>query len=161
MGCVLQMVVVSFLHPHEWVAISKTHLTWLNQGFSLNLKFWSQFWGCIWKLGYEEGKLKGELFDDSLSYFEKLISNGDKIGIYSSGSIQAQKLLLEYSQHGNISQLFRQRFLYDRVFGKKFQNAVSDADQCSDCDRWKATILTQLQLEISEKRILIKLSKIL
>ena len=86
-------------------------------------------------MGYEEGKLKGELFEDSLPYFEKLISNGDKIGIYSSGSIQAQKLLLEYSQHGNIAQLFRERYLYERVYGKKFQNAVSGADQCPDCDR--------------------------
>ena len=97
---------------HLWSSmhvIRKTHLTLLNQGFNLNLKLWILFWGCIWKLGYEEGKLKGELFADSLPYFEKLISNGDKIGIYSSGSIQAQKLLLEYSQHGNIVKLFRHR----------------------------------------------------
>ena len=94
---------------HVASAIRKDALYSINDlAIILDLK--SQFSGCIWKSGYEKGTLKGELFNDSLPYFEKLITNGDLIGIYSSGSIQAQKLLLEYSQHGNIAKLFRQRF---------------------------------------------------
>ena len=107
--CLFPMIVVwydSILYSPSHVPYERRTL--FDRRFSLN--FQSQFWGCIWKSGYEKGTLKGELFDDSLPYFEKLITNGDLIGIYSSGSIQAQKFLLEYSQHGNIAKLFRQRF---------------------------------------------------
>jgi len=61
--------------------------------------------GKIWKTGYENGALKGELFSDVLPAIKKWKEQGKRVAIYSSGSVLAQKLLFKYSQNGDISGL--------------------------------------------------------
>ncbi|KAL9642782.1 hypothetical protein ABK040_009857 [Willaertia magna] len=61
-----------------------------------------QLQGNMWISGYENGELKGEVYDDAFNLFERAISLNKKIYIYSSGSVQAQKLLFQYSTHGNL-----------------------------------------------------------
>ena len=50
--------------------------------------------GFVWKKAYEEGDIKGHVYDDVPTCFNKWRANGLKIGIFSSGSIHAQKLLV-------------------------------------------------------------------
>ncbi|KAF0975180.1 hypothetical protein FDP41_005933 [Naegleria fowleri] len=61
-----------------------------------------QLQGHMWKSGYENGQLRGELYDDAFHFFERIRDHSCKIYIYSSGSVQAQKLLFQYSTHGNL-----------------------------------------------------------
>ena len=61
--------------------------------------------GKIWKEGYENGFLKGELFPDVLPAISRWKSERKRVAIYSSGSVLAQKLLFKYSQNGDISGL--------------------------------------------------------
>ncbi|HEX2897256.1 MAG TPA: acireductone synthase [candidate division Zixibacteria bacterium] len=61
--------------------------------------------GKIWKAGYENGALKGELFPDVLPSIKRWKKQEKQVAIYSSGSVLAQKLLFKYSQNGDISHL--------------------------------------------------------
>jgi enolase-phosphatase E1 len=58
--------------------------------------------GKIWKAGFESGELKGTLFADVPPAFERWSREG-KVAIYSSGSVEAQKLLFRYSIFGDLT----------------------------------------------------------
>jgi len=66
--------------------------------------------GKMWKKGYENGDLKGHIFPDFVPMLEWMKSNGVKVHVYSSGSIQAQKLLFGYSSHGDLTSFFKTHF---------------------------------------------------
>ncbi len=59
--------------------------------------------GFVWKKAYEEGAIKGHVYDDVPTCFNKWRTLGLKIGIFSSGSIHAQKLLFQHSCFGDLS----------------------------------------------------------
>ncbi|XP_070493170.1 enolase-phosphatase E1 [Chironomus tepperi] len=59
--------------------------------------------GKIWKYAFESKVVTGHLFEDVIRNFEKWTNNGIKIYIYSSGSVEAQKLLFKYSNSGDLS----------------------------------------------------------
>lgn len=58
--------------------------------------------GRIWKEGYEAGVLKGQLFPDVKPAFQAILDAGHRIAIYSSGSVEAQKLIFGYSTDGDL-----------------------------------------------------------
>lgn len=74
--------------------------------------------GKIWQAGYLDGSLKGEVYEDVLALFEAVSNQEDvRACIYSSGSVQAQKLLFANSEHGDLT-----RYLsgyYDTLTGPK------------------------------------------
>lgn len=57
--------------------------------------------GKIWKAGFESGELKGTLFADVPAAFERWARAG-KVAIYSSGSVEAQKLLFGHTIDGDL-----------------------------------------------------------
>ncbi|KAI8325956.1 2,3-diketo-5-methylthio-1-phosphopentane phosphatase [Martensiomyces pterosporus] len=58
--------------------------------------------GYMWKFGYESGQLKGILYDDAVDAIKRWVDKGRRVFIYSSGSVEAQKMLLRYSDHGDM-----------------------------------------------------------
>ena len=58
--------------------------------------------GKIWKAGFENGELKGTLFADVPAAFERWSKTG-RVAIYSSGSVEAQKLFFRYSSRGDLT----------------------------------------------------------
>lgn len=58
--------------------------------------------GKIWKAGFESGELKGTLFEDVPEAFRRWAANG-RVAIYSSGSVDAQKLLFRHSVFGDLT----------------------------------------------------------
>ncbi len=66
--------------------------------------------GKIWKAGYEDGSLKGELFPDVVPAIKRWKAEGRQVCIYSSGSVLAQKLIFRYSYEGDISPLIDSYF---------------------------------------------------
>jgi len=58
--------------------------------------------GLIWKRGYDNGSIQGHVYSDVLKAFKKWTDQKIKIYIYSSGSVQAQKLLFLNSVDGNL-----------------------------------------------------------
>jgi enolase-phosphatase E1 len=58
--------------------------------------------GRIWKTGFESGALKGTLFSDVPPALERW-SRHARTAIYSSGSVDAQRLLFRYSTFGDLT----------------------------------------------------------
>lgn len=59
--------------------------------------------GRIWQQGYTTGALKGEVYPDVRDAFVRWTAGGARIGIFSSGSVLAQKLLFANSTAGDLS----------------------------------------------------------
>jgi len=66
--------------------------------------------GMIWREGFVSGELKGHLYPEVKGCFEKWQAAGLTLAIYSSGSVQAQKLLFGYSQEGDLTPLLSAYF---------------------------------------------------
>lgn len=58
--------------------------------------------GKIWKAGFEAGELVGTVFPDVPEAMERW-SRHAKVAIYSSGSVEAQKLLFSHSSAGDLT----------------------------------------------------------
>lgn len=58
--------------------------------------------GRIWQHGYESKQLQGHVYPDVLPALQWFQTHGIRVCIYSSGSIQAQKLLFGHSVDGNL-----------------------------------------------------------
>lgn len=74
--------------------------------------------GYIWKKGYEEGRIKGHVYEDVLDALDDWDAEGITIAVYSSGSVQAQKLIFGYSEHGDLTPYFSHYF-DTKMGGKK------------------------------------------
>lgn len=59
--------------------------------------------GLIYPKGYKDGKLKAQVYEDAAKAMEQWVTSGHKIYIYSSGSVDAQKLLFAHTEHGDLS----------------------------------------------------------
>jgi len=66
--------------------------------------------GYLWRKGYETGQYQGHIYPDVLPAFERWTKAGIDLGIYSSGSVGAQKLLFGYSEAGDLNSFFRAYF---------------------------------------------------
>ncbi|MBC6454448.1 MAG: acireductone synthase [Hormoscilla sp. SP5CHS1] len=73
--------------------------------------------GKIWHQGYLEGTLRSQMFADVKSAFDRWTEAGKQVFIFSSGSIQAQKILFRYSDAGDLSNFLRGYF--DTTTGPK------------------------------------------
>lgn len=66
--------------------------------------------GYLWKYGYIKGDFKGHVYEDVPLAFKNWTDKGIKLGIYSSGSVLAQKLLFSYSEYGNLTTYIKEYF---------------------------------------------------
>lgn len=79
-----------------------------------------QLQGHMWRAAYATGLVKGEIFEDVVPAIRKWREAGMKVYIYSSGSVEAQKLLFGYSTEGDILELFDGHF--DTKIGPKVES---------------------------------------
>lgn len=73
--------------------------------------------GKIWEQGYRAGELRGEVYPDVPLAMNRWKSQGKRMGIFSSGSVLAQKLLFSSTEAGDLT-----RFLdayFDTNIGAK------------------------------------------
>jgi enolase-phosphatase E1 len=59
--------------------------------------------GKIWKAGFEAGELVGTVFPDVPEALERWTAAGARVAIYSSGSVEAQRLLFRHSSAGDLT----------------------------------------------------------
>lgn len=59
--------------------------------------------GLVWDIGYKKQEFKGHLYSDVKPFFEKIMAIKASIGIYSSGSVHAQKLIFGHSTEGDLT----------------------------------------------------------
>lgn len=77
------------------------HITWQMEN-DQKLTPLKRLQGRMWRDGYQRGDLVAPVFDDVPPAFEKWNEAGLPIYIYSSGSVEAQKLLFEHTNHGDL-----------------------------------------------------------
>jgi enolase-phosphatase E1 len=66
--------------------------------------------GLLWKIGYEQGELKGHVYADVPISLDKWQKMGLKMGVFSSGSVIAQKLIFGHSEKGDLTTYFSDYF---------------------------------------------------
>ena len=84
--------------------------------------------GLIWHEGYKSGDIKGHAYEDVPGALKSWKENGLEIGIYSSGSVEAQKALFGFSIYGDLNIYISNNF--DTSIGPKkeatsYQNILS------------------------------------
>ncbi|QLL11767.1 acireductone synthase [Pseudomonas chlororaphis] len=62
--------------------------------------------GMVWEQGYRAGQLKGHVYPDAVAALQHWHQAGYRLYVYSSGSIQAQKLIFGRSTAGDLAPLF-------------------------------------------------------
>lgn len=73
--------------------------------------------GKIWRAGYADGSLRSQVFDDVPEVLRDAHAAGVRICIYSSGSVEAQRLLFAHTNAGNLCPLLGAYF--DTTTGPK------------------------------------------
>lgn len=112
----------------ETMFIKKENENWIHN-LSNNIKNWikndkkftalKNLQGKIWQDGYSSGKIKGHVYSDVPTTFERLNLRYIRVYIFSSGSIQAQKLLFSYSEYGDLTKYISDYF--DTTIGSKLE----------------------------------------
>jgi enolase-phosphatase E1 len=62
--------------------------------------------GLIWADGYASGHLQGHLYPDVAGCLRRWARGGIRLYVYSSGSVQAQRLLFGHTAEGDLTGLF-------------------------------------------------------
>jgi len=74
--------------------------------------------GLIWREGYLSGDLKGDLYPDVAPALRRWAAAGLRLYVYSSGSVDAQKLIFGHSVAGDLTRAFT-GFFDTRVGAKR------------------------------------------
>ncbi|HHX35895.1 MAG TPA: acireductone synthase [Gammaproteobacteria bacterium] len=77
--------------------------------------------GLVWQQGYVSGEIKGHVYSDAAQALHAWQTQGYQLYVYSSGSIQAQKLIFRHSIAGDLTPLFSGYF--DTTSGHKREPA--------------------------------------
>jgi enolase-phosphatase E1 len=105
----------------KMVSFSKKNLpTYLCYLIDVDRKFGplKKIQGKIWQDGYEKNLIKSTLFADVPDFLKKANEVGISCYVYSSGSVQAQKLIYKYSNFGDLTASFK-NFFDTSMGGKK------------------------------------------
>lgn len=73
--------------------------------------------GLLWEEGYRQGDFQGHIYADVPQNLAQWSHQGLQLGVYSSGSEYAQKLLFGYSEYGDLTPYFR--WFFDLKVGQK------------------------------------------
>ncbi len=66
--------------------------------------------GLLWKEAYETGLIKGHVYPEVAGSLARWKEIGIEIGVFSSGSIAAQKLIFGFSESGDLTPYFSHYF---------------------------------------------------
>jgi len=73
--------------------------------------------GMIWEQGYRQGDFTGHIYEDAVRNLRRWHEQGLRLYVFSSGSVQAQRLLFGHSDYGDLTPLFSGYF--DAATGAK------------------------------------------
>jgi enolase-phosphatase E1 len=77
--------------------------------------------GRIWAKGYAEGAFRGHVYPDAAEALRRWRADSLRLYVYSSGSVEAQKLIFGHSDQGDLTPLFAGFF--DTTSGPKREAA--------------------------------------
>lgn len=102
--------------------------------------------GHMWRAAYSSGRIKGELYQDVVPSIKTWRGDGLKVYVYSSGSVEAQKLLFGHSVEGNVLELIDGHF--DTNIGAKVESkSYQKIAERIGCPPEEITFLTDVSRE--------------
>jgi len=102
--------------------------------------------GHVWRDAFVSGEVKGQIYGDVYDAMRRWRAAGVKLYIYSSGSVEAQKLVFGHSVHGDMTPLLDGYF--DTAVGHKRERGAYDAILAAiDCAPAEALFLTDIYEE--------------
>eukprot|EP01135_Chromosphaera_perkinsii_P006287 Nk52_evm16s485 gene=Nk52_evmTU16s485 len=117
------------------IAKVKENVLW-QMGSDRKAKALKQFQGHVWRDLYAQGLVKSHIYEDVESAMDKWIELGKKIYIYSSGSVEAQKLLFGHTTEGSL--LPKLSGYFDTSIGSKLEKdsytAICKEIACCDAN---------------------------
>ena len=107
--------------------------------------------GMIWRSGFESGELVAHVFDDVPPALARWADSGLDVRIYSSGSIEAQKLYFRHTAAGDLTPHLRGH--YDTTTGPK-RETDSYAAIAADigCDPRRILFVSDVGAELDAAR---------
>ena len=102
--------------PPQWEDPPLKYIHWLME-HDRKLTGLKALQGVIWENGYRSGRLYGQVFSDVVPALQRWRKGNLDVRIFSSGSVLAQRLLFENSEHGNLTPMLHGYF--DTTIGPK------------------------------------------
>ena len=103
--------------------------------------------GLIWEAGYQQGDFKGHIYFDAVENLRKWKAKGLDLYVYSSGSVQAQKLLFAHTDYGDLTPLFSGYF-DTLIGGKKEAESYSNIAKNIDIPTDQLLFLSDIKEEL-------------
>lgn len=104
--------------------------------------------GQMWKSGYEKGDLHGHVYADVVPMLQWMQTHGVKVYIYSSGSVQAQKLLFGHSNHGDLLEFLNGHFDITTSGNKKEPSSYRNICESLDIDPSELVFCSDSEAEL-------------
>jgi enolase-phosphatase E1 len=107
--------------------------------------------GMVWEQGYQAGQLKGHVYPDAVEALKQWHQAGYQLFVYSSGSIQAQRLIFGCSEAGDLTPLFSGYF--DTTSGPKREaQSYVNISQAIGLDAGQILFLSDIVEELDAAR---------
>ena len=108
--------------------------------------------GMVWDAGYKNGLLQGHIYPEVASKLNQWKNSGLQLGIYSSGSVPAQKLLFGYSEAGDLTPFFSHYF--DTSVGhKREQLSYQNIQKAIGLPAEEILFLSDIEQELDAARL--------
>ena len=108
--------------------------------------------GLIWEAGYQQGDFKGHIYPDAVENLKKWKAKGLDLYVYSSGSVQAQKLLFAHTDYGDLTPLFSGYF-DTQIGGKKEPQSYSNIAKNIDIPPEQLLFLSDIKDELDAAKV--------
>jgi enolase-phosphatase E1 len=103
--------------------------------------------GMIWQQGFEQGDYQGHVYPDVPVALKEWKQQGLELGVYSSGSVQAQKLLFGHSTAGDLTPYFSHYF-DTTVGGKKDSQSYQNITRALNLNPDSILFLSDVEAEL-------------
>ena len=108
--------------------------------------------GLIWEAGYQQGDFKGHIYPDAVENLKKWKAKGLDLYVYSSGSVQAQKLIFAHTDYGDLTPLFSGYF-DTHIGGKKEPQSYRNIANSIGIDAEQLLFLSDIKEELDAAKI--------
>ncbi|PVZ54856.1 acireductone synthase [Pseudomonas sp. B1(2018)] len=108
--------------------------------------------GMVWEQGYQAGQLQGHVYPDAVEALKRWHQDGFQLFVYSSGSIQAQRLIFGCSVAGDLTPLFSGYF--DTTSGPKREaQSYANITQAINLEAGQILFLSDIVEELDAARL--------
>ena len=108
--------------------------------------------GLIWEAGYQQDDFKGHIYPDAVENLKQWKAKGLGLYVYSSGSVQAQKLLFANTDYGDLTSLFSGYF-DTHIGGKKEPQSYRNIANSIGIDAEQLLFLSDIKEELDAAKI--------